>query len=310
MNKLKRVVIKQELVELTGDYRPALILNQFIYWTERMKDTDKYILEEKERALKEEIEVSIEESKGWIYKTAEELNEELMVGMSKATIGKYIKQLVEAGYLSKRNNPKYKWDKTLQYRVDLVKVQTDLGKIGYALEGYKLLPNIKIVEELEIVEDIKENENKEAPTAPPVEADNNNFNNNFYTNSIPQNNKKDTKKEKENMETIPKNEVVKIIEKSCVNIKKEDLKYCEEEFTDIEKLKEALAICEINNNHGIKSLRLAYRYGDVNTKRDYRKQDSMFLVDSKVIVNGKLKSVKDMTEEEIEEKIKAKWGHI
>ena len=43
MNKLKRVVIKQELVELTGDYRPALILNQFIYWTERMKDTDKYI---------------------------------------------------------------------------------------------------------------------------------------------------------------------------------------------------------------------------------------------------------------------------
>ena len=306
MNKLKRVVIKQELVELTGDYRPALILNQFIYWTERMKDTDKYILEEKERALKEEIEVSIEESKGWIYKTAEELNEELMVGMSKATIGKYIKQLVEAGYLSKRNNPKYKWDKTLQYRVDLVKVQTDLGKIGYALEGYKLLPNIKIVEELENVENIKENENKKAPTAPPVEADNNNFNNNFDTNSIPQN----TKKSKENMETIPKSEVVKIIEKSCVNVKKEDLKYCEEEFTDIDKLKEALTICEINNFHGVKALRMAYKYGDVNTRRDYRKQDPIFLADSKVIVNGKLKSVKDMTEEEIEEKIKAKWGHI
>lgn len=33
MTKLKRVVIKQELVELTGDYRAALILNQFIYWT-------------------------------------------------------------------------------------------------------------------------------------------------------------------------------------------------------------------------------------------------------------------------------------
>ena len=45
MTKLKRVVIKQELVELTGDYRAALILNQFIYWTERMRDTDKYIRE-------------------------------------------------------------------------------------------------------------------------------------------------------------------------------------------------------------------------------------------------------------------------
>ena len=110
------------------------------------------------------------------------------------------------------------------------------------------------------------------------------------------------------METIPKSEVVKIIEKSCVNVKKEDLKYCEEEFTDIDKLKEALTICEINNFHGVKALRMAYKYGDVNTRRDYRKQDPIFLADSKVIVNGKLKSVKDMTEEEIEEKIKAKWG--
>ena len=309
MNKLKRVVIKQELVELTGDYRPALILNQFIYWTERMKDTDKYIQEEKERAIKEEIEVSIEESKGWIYKTAEELNEELMVGMSKATIGKYIKQLVEAGYLSKRNNPKYKWDKTLQYRVDLVKVQTDLGKIGYALEGYKLLPNIKIVEELENVEDMKENENKEAPTAPPVEADNDNFNNNFDTNSIPQNNKKDTKKEKENMETIPKSEVVKIIEKSCVNIKKEDLKYCEEEFTDVDKLKEALSICEMNNSHGIKALRIAYKYGNINNKSS-KKESTIFMADSKVMVNGELKSTRSLTKEEFEQKLRDKWGHI
>ena len=47
MKPLKRVVIKEELVELTGDFRPALILNQFIYWIEKMYDTDKYILEEK-----------------------------------------------------------------------------------------------------------------------------------------------------------------------------------------------------------------------------------------------------------------------
>jgi len=307
MNKLKRVVIKQELVELTGDYRPALILNQFIYWTERMKDTDKYIQEEKERAIKEEIEVSIEESKGWIYKTAEELNDELMVGMSKATIGKYIKQLVEAGYLNKRNNPKYKWDKTLQYRVDLVKVQTDLGKLGYALEGYKLLPNIKIVEEVENVEEIKEDENKKASTFAEVEANAENKNN-FDNNSIPQNNKKDTKKSKENMETIPKSEVVKIINKSCVNIKKEDLKDCEEEFTDIDKLKEALTICEVNNSHGIKALRMAYKYGDVNKSKNNKKESTIFMADSVVEINGEHKSVKELTDEEIEFKIKQKWN--
>ena len=192
MKPLKRVVIKEELVELTGDFRPALILNQFIYWIEKMYDTDKYILEEKERALKHDMEVSIDESKGWIYKTAEELNEELMIGMSVPTIRKYIKQLVEKGYLIQRRNPKYKWDKTMQYRVDLYKVQLDLGKLGYVLDGFKLLPNIKIVEEIEIVEevreeseDIKENENKEAPTFAEVEAEEN-LENLIDDNIIPQ----------------------------------------------------------------------------------------------------------------------------
>ena len=192
MKPLKRVVIKEELVELTGDFRPALILNQFIYWIEKMYDTDKYILEEKERALKHDMEVSIDESKGWIYKTAEELNEELMIGMSVPTIRKYIKQLVEKGYLIQRRNPKYKWDKTMQYRVDLYKVQLDLGKLGYVLDGFKLLPNIKIVEEIEIVEevkeeneDIKENEKKEAPTFAEVEAEEN-LENLIDDNIIPQ----------------------------------------------------------------------------------------------------------------------------
>ena len=192
MKPLKRVVIKEELVELTGDFRPALILNQFIYWIERMYDTDKYILEEKERALKHEMEVSIDESKGWVYKTAEELNEELMIGMSVPTIRKYIKQLVEKGYLIQRRNPKYKWDKTMQYRVDLYKVQLDLGKMGYVLEGFKLLPNIKIVEEIEpveeaedVIEDIKENENKKTPTFAEVEAKEN-LENLIDDNIIPQ----------------------------------------------------------------------------------------------------------------------------
>ena len=156
MKPLKRVVIKEELVELTGDYRPALILNQFIYWIERMYDADKYILEEKERALKEDMEINMDESKGWIYKTAEELSEELMTGMSKSTIGRYIKELVSAGYLHQRRNPKYKWDKTMQYRVNLYKVQLDLAKLGYALEGYRLLPNIQIVENVELEEEVFE----------------------------------------------------------------------------------------------------------------------------------------------------------
>ena len=219
------VVIKEELVELTGDFRPALILNQFIYWIERMYDTDKYILEEKERALKHEIEVSIDESKGWVYKTAEELNDELMIGMSVPTIRKYIKQLVEKGYLIQRRNPKYKWDKTMQYRVDLYKVQLDLGKMGYVLEGFKLLPNIKIVEEIELTENenVESNENKEAPTFAEVEAED--FKNLIDDNIILQEDKEYSSNEKE-------------IKEKNVNIEKE---------VDIRELAYNLCLKEVPN---------------------------------------------------------------
>jgi hypothetical protein len=50
MRKLKRVVIKEELVALTGDIIEAIILNQFLYWSERVEDFDKFIMEEKETA--------------------------------------------------------------------------------------------------------------------------------------------------------------------------------------------------------------------------------------------------------------------
>ena len=225
MKPLKRVVIKEELVELTGDFRPALILNQFIYWIERMYDTDKYILEEKERALKHEIEVSIDEIKGWVYKTAEELNDELMIGMSVPTIRKYIKQLVEKGYLIQRRNPKYKWDKTMQYRVDLYKVQLDLGKMGYVLEGFKLLPNIKIIEEIELTENenVESNENKEAPTFAEVEAED--FKNLIDDNIILQEDKEYSSNEKE-------------IKEKNVNIEKE---------VDIRELAYNLCLKEVPN---------------------------------------------------------------
>ena len=203
---------------MTGVFRPALILNQFIYWIEKMYDTDKYILEEKERALKHDMEVSIDESKGWVYKTAEELNEELMIGMSVPTIRKYIKQLVEKGYLIQRRNPKYKWDKTMQYRVDLYKVQLDLGKMGYVLEGFKLLPNIKIVEEIEpveeaedVIEDIKENENKEASTFAEVEASKD-LENLIDDNIIPQKEEKNAS----NSEEIKEEDVKEIAYKLCL----------------------------------------------------------------------------------------------
>ena len=165
-------------------------------------------------------------------------------------------------------------------------------------------PNRLYILEFEVTEDtLKElsYENKKASTEPPVKADNKN---NDFNNSIPQNEEKNADKNEKNKES----EVVEIINNSCVNIRKQDLKKCEEEFTDIDKLKEALEICEKNNSHGIKSLRMAYKYGNRNNDNVIKKQGTIFMADSKVVVDGKLKSVADMTEEEFEQKLREKWG--
>lgn len=133
--KLKRVVIKEELVALTGHYVQALILNQFIYWSERTKDFDQFIDEERKR----DPDIVLNPTKGWVYKTAEDLSDELMLGMSVSTIRRYLGKLVTSGLLDERNNPKHKWDQTLQYRPNMVKIQTDLFHLGYALESYPLV---------------------------------------------------------------------------------------------------------------------------------------------------------------------------
>jgi len=136
--KLKRAVIKEELVVLTGDFVKAVLLNQFIYWSERIRDFDKFIEEERKRMEKDGQEASFEKQSGWIYKTAEELSDEAMLGLSPQTIRRHLKELMDNGWIDERQNPKYKWDRTKQYRVNIIKIQKALQEIGYSLEGYPL----------------------------------------------------------------------------------------------------------------------------------------------------------------------------
>ena len=143
--KLKRVVIKEELVNLTGKVNQAIVLNQMIYWSERVKDSDKFIKEELDRVRKfaDGSEESLENIKktlesGWIYKTSDEMISDCMLTISRQTMNRIFDNLVENSWISKRRNPKYKWDKTWQYRVNLNEIQKDLLKLGFNLEGYTL----------------------------------------------------------------------------------------------------------------------------------------------------------------------------
>ena len=141
MKKLKRSVIKEELVKLTGDFKKAVILNQMIFWSERVNDFDKFIEAERNRMESHGEDLTMRPQNGWIYKSAEELSEETMLGLSPKNMRTHIKELVKNGWLDERTNPHYKWDRTKQYRVNIVKIQQDLYKLGYALENYPLYNN-------------------------------------------------------------------------------------------------------------------------------------------------------------------------
>ena len=165
MKKLKRVVIKEELVVLTGDFKKAILLNQFIYWSERVRDFDKFIEEEKERYSKEGKEINLNKERGWMYKKAEELSEETMLNLSDKTIRSYIKDFVKNGWIDERENPEHKWDRTKQYRVNIVKIQSELFELGYSLEGYPLnIENLELGKKKNGDGNKKKEENKELET--------------------------------------------------------------------------------------------------------------------------------------------------
>ncbi|MDO0823511.1 DnaA N-terminal domain-containing protein [Desulfosporosinus nitroreducens] len=100
-------------------------------------DTDKPTHPEKPPKIINCLFVLMNLSNGWIYKKATELAEETMLSLKETAMRTHISYLVDQGWLSRRRNPDEKWDKTFQYRVNLIKIQVDLFKLGYVLEGYK-----------------------------------------------------------------------------------------------------------------------------------------------------------------------------
>lgn len=137
--ELKSAVLREEFKALTGDFLAAFILGQIEYWQLRTKDFDRFIREERERLRSAGIEPgAVEETHGWIYKSADELANELMIDASPRSVRRKIEFLVENGWLLRRRNPKHKWDRTYQYRLSLPKLKKDLEELGYPLARWNL----------------------------------------------------------------------------------------------------------------------------------------------------------------------------
>ena len=139
--KLKRVIIKEELVELTGNYVDAILLNQFLYWSERVKDFDLFLQQEAELNGREPDKCCF----GWIYKSYDALSKETMLGLSPSNIKKHIETLHNAGFIEIRQN-KNKWDRRKEYKINLKYIQNELILKGYFLECYTLGTPFSVLE--------------------------------------------------------------------------------------------------------------------------------------------------------------------
>lgn len=138
---MKKSVIREELVVLTGNWKLAIVLNQLLYWLGRTKDFSLYIAEVKSvlgDSLFQDME-KLDTKHGWIYKSAAQLSQELMTGWSPSTVLKLLAELVELGYVDRRRNPHFGWDKTYQYRPNIYLVQQDLAKMGFVLDGFPIM---------------------------------------------------------------------------------------------------------------------------------------------------------------------------
>lgn len=122
-------LIRKELVALTDNHDKAIVLNQLLYWTERIKDFDLWLEEEKNFNPKN----AALPQHGWIYKTAKDLIKETLLCINRTTLRRYMTFLIHKGWVDERLNPSNKWDKTLQYRVNLRKIQNDLSALGRTL---------------------------------------------------------------------------------------------------------------------------------------------------------------------------------
>jgi len=133
--RLTRAVIYQEYCDLLWSVKEAVILAQMVYRQQRVKDFDIYQNDINKKNIEHWLD-EVELSWWWFYKTNDELSNEVRICKADA-IGTWLNKLVELWYLFKRKNPTYKWDRTNQYMVNIIKLRDDLKSINLTIPNYE-----------------------------------------------------------------------------------------------------------------------------------------------------------------------------
>lgn len=133
-----RVVVVREdlLLVCQGRVESAVLLSILEYWTRVKLGMLNQLEHENEAREKEGLE-PIEGDDLWIWKSHDELVSDSLGLLSRYSLRKAVKHLTELGLLETRNNPRYRWDKTTQYRLNVGALREALKKAHETLGAHE-----------------------------------------------------------------------------------------------------------------------------------------------------------------------------
>lgn len=113
MSKLKCIHITEEFIKLTGNFNLAMLLSQFIIWSEVFTNQNKSDL--------------------WFKKSMDQMKEDSLFLCENDTIYESIGELISKGWLSFKMDT---FDNTYVYRVNKDIISDGLSSLGYSLDNW------------------------------------------------------------------------------------------------------------------------------------------------------------------------------
>lgn len=117
------VVLRDDYLRLCdGDYCAAMVLSQHEHW-HNVKLDSRHQANEQNQAAVRSAEAPSQDTELWVYMAQAQMKSQLMVMFGDKAITNAYKTLLDKEYMLKRANPRYTWDKTLQYLFMVGRVQ-------------------------------------------------------------------------------------------------------------------------------------------------------------------------------------------
>lgn len=120
------VILHQDYLDICDNSIPAAIILKILeYWTDiKLSNIEQVVIENK---IREKEELSFIDYDVWIYKTYKDFIQDSLGLLKDHQVRKGLDTLLTLGFIERRNNPKYQWDRTMQYKVNIDRVQRALN---------------------------------------------------------------------------------------------------------------------------------------------------------------------------------------